>query len=93
MNRLSLANRHDPYWDLDGKGARRSRYRRTFVRWAVRLVVILTIAVLVTRLPAIDPSVLATPAGKPILAAAVLSLLAVFTLLAIVKMRGGSDPS
>ena len=91
MNRLSLANRHDPYWDLDGKGARRSRHQRQFVRWAVRLVAILAIAVLVTRLPAIDPSVLATPAGRPILAAAILSLLAVFTLLAVVKMRGGGD--
>jgi hypothetical protein len=91
VNRLSLANRHDPYWDLDGKGARRSRHQRQFVRWAVRLVAILAIAVLVTRLPAIDPSVLATPAGRPILAAAILSLLAVFTLLAVVKMRGGGD--
>ena len=91
MNRLSLANRHDPYWDLDGKGARRSRHQRQFVRWAVRLVAILAITVLVTRLPAIDPSVLATPAGRPILAAAILSLLAVFTLLAVVKMRGGGD--
>jgi hypothetical protein len=90
VTRLSLAQRHDPYWDLDGSGARRSRHHRQFIRWAVRLVAILAIAVLVTRLPAIDPSVLATPAGKPILAAAIFSLLAVFMLLALAKIRRGS---
>jgi hypothetical protein len=90
VSRLSIAQRHDPYWDLDGKGARRSRHQRQFVRLAFRLVVILAIAVIVTRLPAIDPSILATPAGKPILAAAVFSLLAVFTLLALAKIRSGS---
>ena len=41
MSRLSIAQRHDPYWDLDGKGARRSRHQRQFVRWAFRLVVVL----------------------------------------------------
>ena len=93
MTRLSLAQRHDPYWDLDGSGARRSRHQRQFVRWTVRLIAILAIAVLVTRLPAVDPSVLTTPEGKPILAAAVFSLLAMFTLLALAKIRkgGGTD--
>ena len=91
MSRLPLAQRHDPYWDLDGSGARRSRHQRQFVRWAVRLVAILAIAVLVTRLPAIDPSVIATPAGKPILAAAIFSLLAVFTLLALAKIRHSNN--
>jgi hypothetical protein len=87
MNRLSPVNRHDPYWDLDGKSARRTRHQRQFVRWGVRLVAILAIAVLVTRLPAIDPTIIATPAGRPILAGAIFSLLAAFMLLALARMR------
>ncbi len=47
---------------------------------------------LLTRLPAIDPSILTTPDARPILAAAVLSLLATFVLLAIAKIRSGDRP-
>ncbi|MEA2547277.1 MAG: hypothetical protein QOI09_2550 [Chloroflexota bacterium] len=88
MSRLSPASpRHDPYWDVDGSGARRSRHQRRFVRWGVMAVAILVLAVLATRLPAIDPSVLASPAGKPILAGALLSLLVASILLAIARIR------
>jgi hypothetical protein len=86
--RLSFASRsHDPYWDLDGKGARRSRHQRRFVRWVVLLIVILTLAVLLTRLHAIDPTVLASPAAKPILAGAILSLLGASALAALARVR------
>jgi hypothetical protein len=89
--RLSRSSRnHDPYWDLDGEGARRSRHQRRFVRWAVAAVTILVIALVATRLPAIDASILTTPAGKPILAGAVLSLLASCILLALARMRIGN---
>jgi hypothetical protein len=90
MSRLSLAQHHDPYWDLDGSGARRSRHQRQFVRWTFRLIAILAIGVLLTRLPAIDATILATPAGRPILGAAIFSLLAAFVLLALAKIRHGS---
>jgi len=53
---------------------------------------ILALAVLLTRLTAIDPSILTTPDARPILAAAVLSLLATFVLLAIAKIRSGDRP-
>lgn len=86
MTRLS-AHHHDPYWDMDGRSARRSRLRRQIIRFGVRLVAILAIVVLVTRIPSIDPTVLTAPEAKPILAAAVLSMLAVFMLLALAKMR------
>lgn len=84
------APRHDPYWDVDGKGARRSRLQRRFVRWGVRIVAILVIVVLVTRLPAVDPAFLASPEGKPILGAAIMSLLAATVLLGLARMRHGS---
>jgi hypothetical protein len=90
VNRLSLAHRHDPNWDLDGRAARRSRIQRRLIGWGVRLVVLLALAVLVTRLPAIDASILTAPEAKPILAAAVLSLLAAFTLLAISRIRSSN---
>ena len=91
MNRLSLAHRRDPNWDLDGRAARRSRSQRRLVGWGVRLVMLLVVAVLVTRLPAIDASILTAPEAKPILAAAVFSLLAAFALLAVARIRS-SDP-
>jgi hypothetical protein len=88
VSRLSLAShRHDPYWDLDGSGARRSRTHRRFVRWGVALVVILVIGLLVTRLPAIDASVLTGAAGKPILAGAILSVLAACVLVGLARLR------
>ncbi len=91
MSRLSLAtSRHDPDWDLDGQGARRTRHQRKFVRWGVSAVAVIVLAILVTRLPAIDPTFLATPAGRPILAAAILSLLAATVLLGLVRMRRAS---
>lgn len=87
MNRLSPDDRHDPYWGLDGKSASRARHQRQFVRWGVRLVAILALAVLVTRLPAIDATVIFTPAGRPILAGAIFSLLAACMLLGLARMR------
>jgi hypothetical protein len=92
VNRLSLAHRHDPNWDLDGRAARRSRHQRQLVTWGVRLVALLSFAVLVTRLPTVDASFLATPEGKPFLAVALFSLLAAFALLAVARIRS-SDPS
>lgn len=83
MTRLSLA-RHDPF---EGSGARRSRYQRKVIRWAVALVTILAIGVVVTHLPPIDPSILTTPSGKPILAGAILSLLGAVVLLGLARMR------
>jgi hypothetical protein len=84
------APRHDPYWDLDGRGVRRSRIQRRFVRWAVAAVAVLLIAVLVTRLPAIDPTFLGSPEGRPILAAAIFSLLGATVLLGLSRMRNSS---
>jgi hypothetical protein len=51
------------------------------------LVAIVLVAFLATRLPAIDPSVLASPEGKPLLAGALLSLLGVSVLLGLARMR------
>jgi len=91
VSRLPLSSRHhDPYWDVDGKNARRSRILRRFARWAKALIVILTLALLATRLPTIDPAVLTGPAGKPILAGAILSILGAAALLAVARIRSVS---
>jgi hypothetical protein len=88
VTRLSRApNRHDPYWDLDGAGARRARDQRKSIKRGAMLVAIVLVAFLVTRLPAIDPTVLMSPEGKPLLAGALLSLLGVSVLLALARMR------
>jgi len=80
-------NRHDPYWDLDGAGVRRTREQRRHVRGAAMLAAIVLVLLLVSRLPAIDPTVLTTPEGKPLLAGALLCLLATSVLLAIARIR------
>jgi hypothetical protein len=88
VTRLSRApKQHDPYWDLDGTGVRRARDQRKSVKRGAMLVAILLVAFLATRLPAIDPSVLASPEGKPLLAGALLSLLGVSVLLGLARMR------
>jgi hypothetical protein len=87
MPQLSLAGRHDPFWDVDGKGARRSRIRRRFVRASVALIAVLVVAVVVTRLPAVDPQYLVSGDGRPILAGALLALLAAMVLVALARMR------
>jgi hypothetical protein len=51
------------------------------------LVGIVVVILVVSRLPAINPLVLTTPEGRPLLAGALLSLLGVSVLLAIARMR------
>ena len=88
MSRLSAApRRHDPYWDIDGTGARRQRTRQRFVRVVIWLAVVAALAVLATRLPAIDPAFLMSGSGRPILAAALLTILGSAALLALARIR------
>ncbi|TMF41069.1 MAG: hypothetical protein E6I26_01670 [Chloroflexi bacterium] len=87
MPRIHAADHHDPFWDMDGKGARRTRLRRKFVRTAVYLVALMTLGVGVTRLPAVDPQFLIAGDGRPILAAALMTLLAASILIGLSWMR------
>jgi hypothetical protein len=88
VTRLSHApQRHDPYWDLDGSGVRKSRLQRKAIRRIVTLLGIVLIAIVVTRLPPVDPAVLMSPEGRPLLAGALLCLLGVSVLLALARMR------
>ncbi|HUQ79009.1 MAG TPA: hypothetical protein VM427_09100 [Patescibacteria group bacterium] len=88
MPRLTRSSkRHDPFWDMDGAGARRVRSQRRFARYATWLISFLVVAVVATRLPSIDPEFLVSGAGRPILGGAILALLAASVLLAVSKMR------
>ena len=88
MPRLSLAsNRHDPFWDMDGAGARRVRTQRKFARYATWLIALLVVVVVATQLPTFDAEFLISGAGRPILGGAILALLAASVLLALGKMR------
>ena len=88
MHRLSLApRRHDPYWDMDGRGARRVRTKRRFAQAVVWSLVVLALAYMSTRLPTIDPEYLVTGGGRPILAGALLTLLGAAALLALSRVR------
>lgn len=92
MPRLSLAlnDRHDPFWDMDGKNARRARIRRKFVRYGTLLVGALLIAVAVTRMPAIDPQFLIFGEGRPILFGALVALLGSTIFIGLAWVRRGS---
>ena len=91
MSRLSLgATRHDPFWDLDGKSARRSRVRRKATRALVYAIVAIFIALMATRLPAVDPQFIVSDAGRPFVAAAIFTLLGATILLGLSRLR---DPA
>ena len=88
MSRLSLmSNRHDPYWDVDGAGARRQRAKARLVRFAAWIVALAVLAVALTHLPSIDPEYLVRGDGRPIFAGALLTLLGAAALLALVRVR------
>jgi hypothetical protein len=84
---LSLARRHDPYWDMDGKGARLQRTKQRLIRLAVWVAVVAVLAFAATRLPSIDPEYLFQGAGRPILGGALLTILGSATLLALARVR------
>jgi hypothetical protein len=87
LPRLSLAPRHDPYWDLDGAGVHRLRTRRRAVRTALWFAVVLTLAFVATRLPSMDSDYLIHGGGRPVLAGAMLAILAAASLLALARVR------
>jgi hypothetical protein len=88
VHRLSFpAARHDPFWDMDGKGARRSRLRRKATRTLVYVLVALVIAIVATRLPAIDPQFILSSDGRPFLAASIFTLLGSTILLGLARLR------
>jgi hypothetical protein len=88
LPRPSLAaRRHDPFWDLDGADARRVRSQRRLVRYGTWLIALLVTALLATRLPSVDPTFLMQGEGRPILAGAIMVLLAASVLLALSRIR------
>lgn len=88
MPRLSRSRRgHDPFWDLDGEGARRARTQRRFVRLGTWLVVALVIALMAIRLPDVDTEFLLQSGGRPLLAGALMTLLGTFMLLGLARIR------
>jgi hypothetical protein len=89
--RLSFASKgHDPFWDMDGTGAQRSRKQRRVARYLTWLIGIIVIGVVATRLPSVDAEFLISGAGRPILGGAILALLAASVLLALGKMRSSN---
>jgi hypothetical protein len=90
MSPAANAPRSDPFWDLDGAGARRSRRRRQIIRAAIAILIaalaIVLAVTLAARIPEMDPGFV-REAGRPLLAAAVLSLLAAAVLIGLARMR------
>ena len=92
MSRLSVApRRHDPYWDMDGAGARRVRTQRRVVRLGIWFLVVVALAVVASQLPAVDPEYLLHGAGRPLMAGALLTLLGAAALLALARMHRVRD--
>lgn len=78
-------DRRDPFWD-DGRGARRARTQRRIVRLGVLLIGAIVLGVVVTRLPAIDPTFVTGDSGRPFLGGALLALLASCILVGLSRM-------
>ena len=91
MPQLSRSADHDPFWDLDGKGAKRSRLRRRFVRTAVLLIGLLVLGVAATKIPTVDPQYVIAGDGRPVLAGALLALLGSAILVGLSRMRGAAE--
>jgi hypothetical protein len=72
---------------MDGKGARRVRTKRRFAQLAVWFLVVVALAFVATRLPAVDPEYLIAGGGRPILAGSLLSMLGAAALLALSRVR------
>jgi hypothetical protein len=89
MHRPSLIpSRHDPFWDLDGSAARRSRVQRRVFRVGLILFAALFVGVVASRLPAFDPALITSNGSlRPILAVALLALLLACVLVAGARMR------
>jgi hypothetical protein len=84
--------RHDPFWDLDGSAARRSRTQRRFLRVGLVILAAMFIAVVVARLPSFDPQLITTNGSlRPVLAVALLLLLMSCVLVAAARIRTTSE--
>jgi hypothetical protein len=92
MPRLSASfQRHDPFWDIDGSAARRSGSERKFLRIGLVVLGVLFIGILVARLPAFDPQLITTNGSlRPVLAVALLALMASCVLIAAARLESTS---
>jgi hypothetical protein len=90
VTRLSLVHRHDPYWDVDGVGARRQRVRQRIVRFAIWVLILAVVAVASLNLPAIDPDFVVHGGGRVYMAGGLLGLLGAAALLALARVRRSS---
>jgi hypothetical protein len=85
--RLPMPIRRDPYWEVDGAGARRQRTKQRLVRYVAWLLIVAVFAVAASNLPSIDPEYLIRGEGRPFLAGAMLGLLGAAALLALARIR------
>jgi hypothetical protein len=85
------AHRLDPLWDLDGSAAQRSGSQRRLLRVGLVVLVVLFLGVLVARLPAFDPQLVTTNGSlRPVLAVALLALMASCVLIAAARLQSRS---
>ena len=94
MQRPSMTRHHDPFWDLDGSAARRSRTQRRVLNVGLAVLAVLFIGVVAARLPAFDVALLTTTGSlRPVLAIALFALLASCVLAAAARIRVASEAS
>ena len=86
MPRMTISRR-DPYWDMDGESARRTRLRRTSIRSASWLLILGVFVLAALNLPSIDADYLIRGTGRPVLAGALMALLGSAALLALARVR------
>jgi type VI protein secretion system component VasK len=91
MPRPGRAPGHDPFWDLDGTGARRSRVRQRIVQLLLALLAVGVLAVIVTHVPAVDAASLTQGSGRPALIGTLLAVVAACALIAVTRFRPTSQ--
>lgn len=91
MHALSRFRRRDPFWDYDGKSARRQRSKQRVVRFLLAVLAIVFLAVVATNLPEVDQEFILTGPGRPILIGSLMVLLAACVLAGLARLRHTPD--
>jgi hypothetical protein len=82
-----LSRRRDPWWDLDGRSARRERTNRRVLGFVVVVLAATLLALILARLPAVDVHELVTGPRRTVIVGVLLADVAACLLLVAGRMR------
>jgi hypothetical protein len=79
--------RRDPWWDLDGRGARRDRVQRRLVGFVVVVLSATLLALILAALPRVDARSIVLGPDRPVVAAAALADIGACLLIVLHQVR------